>query len=145
VRTVTSLEELAREFQNWPHEDCELFVRWSPDVERDLDRQESKDELTGVPLPGLSSNSLTVEPWWERRPLDMWLARRLYDYRHLVEKRGPGTRPWLIAGREVGRGPDNEPLVDVSRVVAVIDQDVIDAAVEMIESLPSDWGSLQRS
>jgi hypothetical protein len=144
VRQVRSLGELAELLAAWSDE-CGLYVRWSPDAGRDMDREGSKDELTDVPLPGLSANSLLVEPWWGERALEVWVARRLYDYRHLVELRGPGTRPWVLSGTEVGRGPDNEPLVQQCRLVAEIDERVIDEAVEVIESMPAEWGSLRRS
>jgi hypothetical protein len=144
VRPIASLDDLADLLAHWDDPSA-LYVRWSPDALRDLDRRASKDDLTGVPLPGLSANSLAVEDWWGERPIELWVARRLYDYRHLADVRGPGTRPWVIAGAEVGRGPDNEPLVDACRLVAVIDGPVIASAVGLVESLPSDWGSLRRS
>lgn len=140
---VRSLDDLAALLRDWD-DPCQLYIRWTPDVEADLDRRGSKDELTGVPLPGLSANALAVEPWWGDRPLRTWVARRLYDYRHLAELRGSGTHPYVLAGVEVGRGPDNEPLVDRCRVVADVDPSVIDAAVEVVEAMPAQWGSLRR-
>jgi hypothetical protein len=122
-----------------------LFVRWTTDVDRDLDTRVSRDELTGVELPGLSANALDPEPWWDDRPMRTWVARRLYDYRHLVEQRGPGTRPWVLTGTEVGRGPDNEPLIDDCEVVTEVTMDVMEEAVREIDRLPADWGSLRRS
>jgi hypothetical protein len=148
VQRVRSLAELADVLERWDAErdGCSLFVRWSKDAERDLDGTRSKDELTGVDLPGLSANPLAVEPWWGDRSLRTWVARRLYDYRHLAELRGPGTRPWVLAGREVGRGPDNEPLVHRCRLVAAIMPEVIDEAVQLVGSLPAEhWGSLRRA
>jgi hypothetical protein len=148
VQQVRSLEELADVLARWDDgpEGCSLFVRWSTDAARDLTETRSSDELTGVALPGLSANSLAVEPWWGDRSLRTWVARRLYDYRHLVELRGPGTRPWILAGREIGRGPDNEPLVQQCRLVAAVEPDVIDEAVRLVESLPAQhWGSLRRA
>jgi hypothetical protein len=100
--------------------------------------------LTGVPLPGLSANALGVEPWWGEREVRTWVARRLYDYRHLAELRGPGTQPYILSGREMGRGPDNEPLIAQCRLVARIDPAVIDDAVEIVEAMPAQWGSLRR-
>jgi hypothetical protein len=148
VRGVRSLADLANVLAEWEDDrpGCHLFVRWSRDAERDLSDNRSTDELTGVELPGLSANSLGVEPWWGDRPLETWVARRLYDYRHLADLRGPGTRPWVLAGREVGRGPDNEPLVHQCQLVAEIAPEVIDEAVELVESLSADnWGSLRRA
>jgi hypothetical protein len=147
VERVRTLEELAGVLKDWDEQraGCALFVRWSRDADRDVSDTRSKDELTGVDLPGLSANSLRVEPWWGDRSLRAWVARRLYDYRHLAELRGPGTRPWVLAGREVGRGPDNEPLVHRCRLVAEVAPEVIDEAVQLVESLPAPhWGSLRR-
>jgi hypothetical protein len=91
-------------------------VRWSRGPETDLTAaggtgQSSQDALTGVLMPGLSANPLRAEAWWGDRSLELWVARRLFDYRHLRELRGPGVRAWILAGEEQGRGPDNEPLV----------------------------------
>ena len=97
--TVRSLDELTELVDSWRDDDgLELYVRWTRDIERDLRTGLSRDELTGIELPGLSANSLKVEAWWADRPLTAWLARRLYDYGHLPEKRGPGTCPWVLAG-----------------------------------------------
>jgi hypothetical protein len=143
-RTIGRLGELVEFCANWTGP-RPLFVRWTPDCHRDLDSEGSVDELTGTPLPGLSANGLAVEPWWQdRRPLEGWIARRLYDYRHLVELRGEGTRPWVLTGDEVGRGPDNEPLIGRCEVVAAIDSEVIDEAVALVDAMPADWGSLRR-
>jgi hypothetical protein len=148
LQRVRSLDELADVLAAWDDgpDGCVLFVRWSRDAARDLSETHSTDELTGVPLPGLSANSLAVEPWWGDRSVRTWVARRLHDYRHLVELRGPGTRPWVLAGREIGRGPDNEPLVQQCRLVAAVEPQVIDEAVRLVESLPAEhWGSLRRA
>jgi hypothetical protein len=75
----------------------------------------------------------------------MWAARRLYDYRHLQEQRGEGVRPWVLRGREVGRGPDNEPIVDDVEPVAWVADDVVLEATEVIESASEEWGPLRRS
>jgi hypothetical protein len=143
IRRLSSLDDLATLCEQWDGQRG-LYVRWTPDIEGDLARGCSTDELTGVPLPGLSANGLALEPWWEERPLDAWLARRLYDYRHLVELRGEGTRPWVLTGDQVGRGPDNEPLIANCDLVAGIDGSVIDDAVALVDAMPADWGSLRR-
>jgi hypothetical protein len=148
VQRVRSLDELADVLANWDDgpDGCALFVRWTKDAVRDMADTRSSDELTGVALPGLSANSLAVEPWWGDRPVRTWVARRLYDYRHLADLRGRGTRPWILAGREIGRGPDNEPLVQRCRMVAEVEPQVIAEAVELVESLPAaHWGSLRRA
>lgn len=123
-----------------------LYVRWSLGPETDLrDASSSRDELTGVLLPGLSANSLDVESWWQDRPVRIWVARRLYDYCHLPRHRGESVRPWLLRGRECGRGPDNEPLVDHVEPLAWIDGVAIDEAVNVIERQPGPWGPVERT
>lgn len=139
MATIGSLDELADMVEH--HHD--LYVRWSRGPQVDSGGS-SRDDLTEVPLPGLSANPLAVEEWWQGRPPRMWVARRLYDYRHLRDERGPGVRPWVMVGRERGRGPDNEPLVECVRPIAWIDDRVIEAAVAEIENTNDDWGPLRR-
>lgn len=123
-----------------------LFVRWSAGPAADLRQDEtSRDSLTGVPLPGLSANPLAVEPWWGDRSVRLWMARRLYDYRHLRKLRGARVRPWVLLGDRRGRGPDNEPLVKVHRPVAWIADTAMMEAEELIEAQGSaEWGPLDR-
>jgi len=123
----------------------ELFVRWSRGPAVDLrGRQSSRDALTGVRMPGLSANPLRVESWWTESPR-LWLARRLYDYRHLPDLRGPRVRPWELAGEEIERGPDNEPLVRCLAPLAWIARRVIDEAENVVNAEQSaEWGPLDR-
>jgi hypothetical protein len=127
----------------------DLYVRWSRGPGTDLTvasgTESSRDSLTGVPLPGLSANSLAVEDWWRGRPVRLWVARRLYDYRHLAKLRGPGVRPWVLLGDLCGRGPDNEPLVRCRRPVAWISERALREALAEVEAQGSrEWGPLDR-
>lgn len=141
IRSLTGVAEL---LAGW-RDERELYVRWTDDVQRDVESEVSRDELTGMQLPGLSANSLHVESWWDDRPMTTWVARRLYDYRHLPETRGPGTKPWVLAGVESGRGPDNEPLICNCTPIAEIALSVIEDAVDEVHRLASNWGSMRRS
>jgi uncharacterized protein DUF6098 len=145
LRTVSSLADLTALVE--AEDGHDLYVRWSHGPAADLagDRpQRSRDGLTGVVLPGLSASPLRVEPWWDRS-LQLWLARRLYDYRHLRELRGPGVRPWVLHGTEVGRGPDNEPLVACDQALAWVDDTVLREAEHMVDREgSSEWGPLDR-
>jgi hypothetical protein len=141
VPCLESLDDVVRFVENWS--DGDLFVRWTADVRRDLETGTSGDELTGVELPGLSANSLTVEPWWQDNSLRTWIARRLYDYRHLGE-RPADTAPWVLTGTECGRGPDNEPLLAECTVVAQITDAVIEESNRIVDEVPTDRGSLRR-
>jgi hypothetical protein len=145
VAVVTVLDELVDLVRSRPED---LYVRWTSDPDRDVGEFTSTDELTGVPLPGLSANALAIEPWWEDRDPRVWVARRLYDYHHLPRLRGPRTEAWIMTGKEVGRGPDNEPLITDCRVVARLDADVVAEATEVIDRLSGDsgtWGTLDRT
>lgn len=142
-RTVTSLDELVELVAS--EDATDLYVRWSQGPDVDLAHgQSSRDGLTGVALPGLSASPLAVEPWWDRS-MRLWLARRLYDYRHLSELRGPGVRPWLLRGVEVARGPDNEPLVRCDRPVAWVAEPVLREAERLVDEQNSpEWGPMDR-
>jgi hypothetical protein len=140
MRSIETLEELVA----LAVRQDDLFVRWSADPAADQQRGSSVDELTGVELPGLSANPLRVESWRLDRPLDVWVARRLYDYKHLRERRGRDVRPWLLTGEVVGRGPDNEPLVRCHEAVAWLADSVTNSANDLIEAQPRDWGTLDR-
>ncbi|MEU6896136.1 DUF6098 family protein [Streptomyces sp. NPDC046557] len=129
----------------WIRQGPDLYVRWSRGPAVDLVESSSTDDLTGVPLPGLSASPLDVASWWEDRPLRTWAARRLYDYCHLPHLRGPDVRPWLLRGSECDRGPDNEPLVCSVQPLAWIDKKVIDQAVREIEEQPGEWGPVRRT
>jgi Family of unknown function (DUF6098) len=142
MRTITDLDELVELLEKEPDD---LYVRWSKGPRVDLAREGSRDDLTDLRLPGLSANPLAVESWWGERPLSLWVARRLYDYSHLREQRGRGVRAWVLTGKVVGNGPDNEPLLEACEPVAWIDDAVLEKAREMVESQASeDWGPLDR-
>jgi hypothetical protein len=137
LRTLHVLEELVDLVVAEPR----LYVRWSRGPEVDL-ATTSKDDLTGAELPGLCANPLRIEPWWDPRPARVWVARRLYDYRHLA--REEGVRPWILEGEEVGRGPDDEPIVECLRPVALLSARVIEEAESTVHAYSNDWGPLDR-
>lgn len=117
----------------------QLYVRWSPGPDADL----SGDGrfCRGSPDPrGLSANPLTVEPWWGDRPVRLWVARRLYDYRHLRQLRREPVRPWVLDGERHGHGPDGEPLVVRPRPIAWVSEN----ALRECESLVHGCGSAAR-
>jgi hypothetical protein len=148
--TVGDLDGLVELIRRFPQSD-ELYVRWSRGPAVDLRNDDrggatSRDSLTGIPLPGLSANPLAVEPWWGGRSLKLWVARRLYDYQHLRNLRGPGVRPWVLVGEVCGRGPDNEPLVRCRRPVAWIADLALHQSQQLVQAQGSqEWGPLDRS
>ena len=143
--TISTLDDLARLVEQ---DGDDLYVRWSLGPDTDLDGSTpatSRDALTGIELPGMSANSLRVERWWGERPLRLWVARRLYDYRHLRDLRGPGVRAWILHGSECSRGPDNEPLVLDVVPVAWVDDAALEECVRLVEDQDSpEWGPLDR-
>ncbi|WP_374984475.1 DUF6098 family protein [Streptomyces fradiae] len=138
--TLGSLAELADLVERHGR----LFVRWSRSPAEDLEAARSADHLTGIPLPGVSANPLQIEGWWEDRPVRLWVARRLYDYCHLRQERDGDVRPWALRGREVARGPDNEPLLRDVEPVCWIDLAVIDEAEEEVARQRRPWGPMRR-
>ncbi|GAB2856048.1 hypothetical protein GCM10027200_65610 [Lentzea nigeriaca] len=137
--TITNLSDLVGLLGD------DVYIRWSKGPDADA-ASTSRDSLTGVDLPGLSASPLRVEPWWEDRSLELWVARRLFDYRHLRELRGPDVRAWVLRGEEVGRGPDNEPLVRCRQPLAWVADSALSECEDMVNAQHSDeWGSLDRS
>ncbi len=105
-----------------------LYVRFSAGPDADAS-EESRDHESGCVLPGLSVNPLNPEPWFDRPPLH-WVARQLVQYAHLEEA---GRYAWVLTGREVGRGPDCEPLLADVDPVARVPSDVVREARELYE------------
>ncbi|MEJ2874980.1 MULTISPECIES: DUF6098 family protein [unclassified Saccharothrix] len=140
MRTLATLDEVVTLLDE--HGD-HLFVRWSKGPDADEGRS-SRDGLTGVRLPGLSANPLAVEPWWGDRSPRLWVARRLHDYRHLAHRRGPGVRPWVLIGKEAGRGPDNEPLVECREPLAWIGDAALAECEDLVAAHAREWGPLDR-
>ncbi|MEU0881889.1 DUF6098 family protein [Lentzea sp. NPDC005914] len=137
--TITDLAELVGLLGD------DVYVRWSKGPTADA-ASTSRDSLTGVELPGLSANPLRIEPWWGERSHELWVARRLFDYRHLRELRGPEVRAWVLRGAEVGRGPDNEPLVRCLEPLAWVADSALDECVDLVDAQQSsEWGPLDRS
>lgn len=82
------------------------YVRFSAGPALDVGHP-SIDGESGLLLPGLSASRLRAEPWWDR-PAREWVARKVCQYAHLARD---GRFAWVLTGREVGRGPDSEPLL----------------------------------
>ena len=126
IPTLRTLDELVAQMNGGG----ELYVRYSEGPEKDQGR-ESRDYESGLDLPGLSVNQLAPESWWTR-PLEEWLARQLCQYAHLSQA-DDDRHAWILRGRVVGRGPDNEPLVADVTPVAELSADLIDQARKVYE------------
>ncbi|MDQ0895834.1 DUF6098 family protein [Agromyces ramosus] len=83
-------------------------------------------------FPGLSANPLDPQPWWTR-PLGDWLARQLCQYKHLRE-RNPDRIAWVLRGRIVARGPDDEPLLRDVEPIARLSAGLLDEAERRYEA-----------
>lgn len=128
LREVSSLDELAHLVRAGPR----LFVRWSKGPDRDRD-ETSRDHASGLELPGLAVNPLNPPSWWTR-PVDEWIARQVTAYDHLGADQ-PDHIAWVLSGRIVERGPDNEPLVtDVEPVARLTPEILHEAAARAPES-----------
>ena len=109
----------------------DAFVRFSRGPEDDVDTA-STDYESGLELPGLSANPLQPESWWDR-PLQEWLARQICNYVHIAEESDDDRRAWVLTGRVVARGPDNEPLITDYRPVAWLSDELITEAKALYE------------
>jgi hypothetical protein len=103
----------------------EIYLRYSRGPEADA-QQASRDYESGLELPGLSVVPLTPPTWW-RRPVPDWLARQVCKYAHLTHGE-PDRYAWVLAGRKVGLGPDQEPLIADPRPLAALNDDLLEQA-----------------
>lgn len=85
----------------------------------DMPTAERLDELTqllvhGVdPVPAVLARSARRRPAPQHGPRERPAhARRLCQYLRELDE---GARPWVLTGREIDVGPDNEPLLDEAR------------------------------
>lgn len=102
-----------------------VYLRYSPGPESDANSP-SVDHESGLPLPGHSVNPLTPPGWWTL-PVNDWLARRTCQYLREVRE---GARPWVLSGKVVDFGPDNEPLLTDIRPIAWLSPDLVNEAHE---------------
>jgi hypothetical protein len=124
LRSLQELEDLLASA------DRGLYVRYSEGYQSDVERG-SLDTESGLELPGLSVNPLNPEDWWTRPRRD-WLARQLCQYKDLKEK-NPNRIAWVLSGRDVGRGPDCEPLLVDVEPLAVLEDALLGEAQEVYE------------
>jgi hypothetical protein len=104
VPVIGDLDEVVRAVERHGR----VYIRYSEGPDRDREGP-SRDYESGLVLPGLSATPLEPPYWWTGPTRD-WVARRMCKYANLM--RAPrAPRPWLLTGREVGQGPDHEPLV----------------------------------
>ncbi|MFD4190523.1 DUF6098 family protein [Amycolatopsis thermoflava] len=106
-----------------------VYVRYSPGPESDAEHP-STDHESGLEMPGVSVNPLNAPGWWSL-PVEDWLARRIVQYAH---QQAEGARPWVLTGKEVDFGPDNEPLLVDVEPIAWISGDLVREAHERYHS-----------
>jgi len=98
--TVDDIDELVELADAAPA----VYLRYSKGPTADMREGSSIDYEAGVRLPGWAVTTVRPEWWWDRPARD-WVARRVCKYLDLGSG-DEGTRPWLLAGLVVGRGPD---------------------------------------
>ncbi|KMS91956.1 DUF6098 family protein [Prauserella rugosa] len=99
------------------------YLRYSPGPDSDA-AHPSTDHESGLLMPGVSINPLEAPGWWTL-PLEDWVARRICQYLRELDE---GAWPWLLSGRVVDVGPDNEPLLVDVEPVAWMDLALLDEA-----------------
>lgn len=102
-----------------------VYLRYSRGPADDQHKT-SRDYESGLELPGLSVVPLTPPDWWCRPAVD-WLARQVCKYAKLAEG-NPDRCAWLLTGRVVGRGPDQEPLMADPRPRAMLSDRLVEQA-----------------
>src|SRR3990167_4272724 len=111
--TITTLAELEQTVSALSEGDRQVFVRYSKSPVADCRRGVSHNYAVGRDEGGLSCESLACPAWWpvNGRTRRGHLAMQVRSYAYLLGQGLGGTRAWVLTGREVGRGGDNEPLV----------------------------------
>jgi hypothetical protein len=102
-----------------------VYLRYSRGPEADAQRA-SRDYESGLELPGLSAVPLSPPAWWSR-PVADWLARQVCKYVQLADS-DPGRCAWVLTGRKVGLGPDQEPLLADPLPLALLSDAVLEQA-----------------
>lgn len=123
---VTSLRALAELLDGGET----VYLRYSKGPERDAESEASRDYEADVLMPGVSVCAIVPESWWPR-PAEEWIARRVRQYADLADDE---RFPWLLTGRQVGTGPDHEPLIADIRPIARLDERVLREAAEVYRS-----------
>lgn len=100
-----------------------VYLRYSPGPASDAVHP-SKDHESGLLMSGLSANPLWPPQWWTR-PAEDWVARRVCQYLRELDE---GARPWVLTGRVIDFGPDNEPLLTDIEPIAWLSDELLTAA-----------------
>lgn len=130
---VETLQDLAELVDELTGRRTDVFVRWSTGPDDDAEER-SVDHASGLELPGLSVTTLTPPGWWSR-PTEDWVARQVRAYAHLGDAE-PDSYAWVLCGRTVDRGPDNEPLVVDVTALARLAPAVLKAAADQEPESP---------
>ncbi|CAM5666204.1 putative protein OS=Streptomyces glaucescens OX=1907 GN=SGLAU_02615 PE=4 SV=1 [Streptomyces glaucescens] len=138
MQTLAELTGLVEERQGG------LYVRWSKGPDIDLGEVSSTDELTGVPMPGLSANPLDVEDWWQGRPGPPVGGPAAVRLRPPAAAEGPSIRPWILEGRRTAGAPTTSPSWKTCGPCAISPTEVIDEARAEVARQEHEWGPLRR-
>jgi hypothetical protein len=103
--------------------DVPVYVRFSEDPACDV-HEPSTDRASGLTLPGLAVNAMDPPRWWRDHPVEEWVVRQICTYVHLQDH-DDRRICWLMTGTVVDRGPDNEPLLQDVRPLAVVTETAV--------------------
>jgi hypothetical protein len=92
----------------------------------------SRDYEAELDLPGLSAETLTPEPWWDR-PVEDWIARQVCKYLHIREQADDDRYAWVLRGEVVARGPDREPILTDIEPLAWLSEAALEEAQGIYE------------
>ena len=123
--TIDDIDELVELAAGSPA----VYLRHSQGPVADEREGTSVDYEAGVRLPGWAVTTVRPE-WWWNRPARDWVARRVCKYLDLRGSDGD-TRPWLLTGSVVGRGPDHEPLAVGIEPVAWLGRRLLEQAQDI--------------
>lgn len=112
MQTINDWPDLWSTIQRYASGGTPVYIRFDDNITRTIARGHSVNQQSGSSEAGISVNNL--DPESERDA-----AVNAADYAFV------GGLPWLVTGEYVGRGSDNEPLLDNVRVLAEIDYKAI--------------------
>lgn len=134
MREINTLSELVETVKKLDGEGKKVFVRYSLGPDTDRKGRGSRNYQTGRVENGLSCENLNPERWFVANAhvtgntVEKWVAMQLLSYSFMLHQGLDGTRCWILTGECVGKGSDNEPLVDNWKPVAWVSESVIKEA-----------------
>lgn len=112
-----------------------VFLRTTPTMNQDLKRGFSSHRYREFDEKGISAVEFTpgqvggVNHYIVKNRIDLagaFLQSLSYDLEHVLHGYGPQTKTYVLTGRVIGKGSDNEPLLDAStiEIISLLDKRV---------------------